>query len=285
MRLPNAATSLQSHGRDYPSTVWTTRNGTLGWYISFAFLMLAVFITVDYFTGQGAVGATTRFVWNGTVVLINGFFKLFGSLLGLLARGVGWRRVSRLSKLIAGVGLGYAGTVMLSEDRVRQALGWRDKLRTVVTIARGQWLSLPLFWKFIVIAILICSQLYLHFLLIIFPIAFLVPVVRALWVRIVDLMFASWYWRIFGERHRTIVASLHTLPFTRQAIGAVRLARLRYLYAWRLWKYHPRYRDPITKLRTVNLIEPLNLWWNGRLDGYVGRPLLAGTPIDGRREH
>jgi hypothetical protein len=71
-----------------------------------------------------------------------------------------------------------------------------------------------------------------------------VPVVRRLWVRAADLLFGSWYWKAFGRRHRAAVAFLRRQPGVRHVIGAGRLARIRYLRAWRLWKYDPRYRCP-----------------------------------------
>jgi hypothetical protein len=52
--------------------------------------------------------------------------------------------------------------------------------------------------------------------------------------------------------------------------------RIRYLTAWRLWKYHPRYCGPEPGKRQVDLVEPLRLWRRGELDVYVDRPLLAG---------
>jgi hypothetical protein len=129
--------------------------------------------------------------------------------------------------------------------------------------------------KVIAVICLIASQIYLHFFLVIFPIAFLVPAVRRIWVRAADLLFGSWYWKTFGARHRAVVASIRNLPFVRPLFEAARLMRLRYLSAWRLWRYDPRYRDPANK-RHVNLIEPWRLLRRGELDRYIGRPLLAG---------
>src|SRR4029078_2430868 len=106
--------------------------------------------------------------------------------------------------------------------------------------------------------------------------AFLVPVVRRLWVRAADVAVGRWYWKAFGRRHRAIVAFLRTLPGIRPVTSATRLMRIRYLRAWRLWKYDPRYRNLGTGQRRVSLIEPIRLWWRGELDGYVSRHLLCG---------
>ncbi len=62
---------------------------------TFALLMVVAFIAVYYLTGRDALGATTRFLWNGFVVVIDGLIRLMSSLLGLLAKGIGWRRLLR----------------------------------------------------------------------------------------------------------------------------------------------------------------------------------------------
>jgi hypothetical protein len=247
-----------------------------GWYATFALLVVAAFIAIYALTGQDALGAAGRFIWNGLVLAANSLIRLGSSLLELLARGVGWRRMSRVVSGVTAVGLGYAASVVVSDGAVVRARGWRGKLQAAVHAARDMWQGLPLGLKLLAVAALIASQVYLHFLLVIFPIAFLVPVVRRLWVRGADLLFGSWYWRTFGGTHRAIVATLTRLPPVRALIEGTRLLRLRYLSAWRLWRYDPRYRDPASHTRRVSLVEPLRLWWRGELDGYVGRPLLSG---------
>jgi hypothetical protein len=249
---------------------------SVGWYATFAVLAIAVFAAVYAFTGDSAVAAAARFLWNALVFLVNGVIRLFGGLTLVLAKGVGLRRLSRLATLLTGVGLAYAGGLILSDDKLKRAQGWRGKIKAAATLASRRWRGLHLAWKLAIVAGLIASQLYLHFLLIVFPIAFLVPVVRRLWIQIVDLVFGSWYWRTFGHLHRAAVAALESMPGPRHAIGATRLWRIRYLCAWRLWKYDAAYRDPETGEREVSFAEPVRLWWRGRLDRYVGRPLLAG---------
>jgi hypothetical protein len=247
-----------------------------GWYATFALLVVVAFVAIYYLTGQDALGAAGRFIWNGLVLVANGLIRLIGSFFELLARGVGWRRMSRLASVVTGVGLGYAASVVVSDSTVGKARGWRGKLQAAIKVARDKWQNLPIALKLLAVAGLIASQVYLHFLLVIFPVAFLVPVVRRLWVRVADLLFGGWYWKTFGDTHRAAVGAIRSLPLLRPLAEGVRLVRLRYLYAWRLWRYHPRYRDPATNTRRVSLIEPMRLWWRGELDGYVGRPLLSG---------
>ncbi len=247
-----------------------------GWYVTFVVLALLLFAVVDHFTGLDVVAATSRFLWNAVALAANSATRAAGGLLALLARGVGWRRLSRLATVIMGVGLSYSGGVILSDRGLRRAKGWTGRLKAFAATLRNRWLVLPLAWKLAVVAVLIASQVYLHFLLIVFPIAFLVPVVRRLWVRAADVAVGRWYWKTMGRKHRAIVAYLRRLPGVRHVIGAARLTRVRYLRAWRLWKYDPSYRHPATGTRQVSFIEPVRLWWLGALDGYVGRPLLCG---------
>jgi hypothetical protein len=256
----------------------------MGWHLTIAALAIAAFLIVGYFTDQEALAFAIRFLWNGLVLVANAILRLFGGLLALLARGVGWRRLSRIATAIAGIGLGYAGSVVLSDRSLTQAHGLRDKVMSAVRAVQVRWLRLHLGWKLVLVAALIWSQVYLHTLLIVFPIAFLVPVVRRLWVQAADLAFGGWYWRTFGAFHRRTVARLRALPLARHVIGAGRLTRLRYLCAWRLWRYHPRYRDPLTGKREVSVIEPIRLWWRGDLDLYVGRPLFSGARRHGSIE-
>jgi hypothetical protein len=247
-----------------------------GWYATFLVLALLLFLAVGYYTGVDAVAATSRFLWNALAAVANSAIRALGGLLALLAKGVGWRRLSRIATTIMGVGLSYSGGVVLSDRGLQRAKGWTGKLKALFATVRRRWLALHLVWKLAIVAVLIASQLYLHFLLILFPIAFLVPVVRRLWVQAADMLVGGWYWKTFGRAHRTIVAFLRRQPGVRHAIGGVRLARIRYLCAWRLWRYDPRYRCPETGEHEVSFIEPVRLWWRGELDGYVGRHLLAG---------
>lgn len=263
----------------------------IGWYVTFAVLVAGIFLGVGYFTGLDAIGAGARFLWNLLAFSVNGLIRVAGGLLLLLAKGVGLRRLSRLATMMMGVGLGYAGSVILSDRAVKKAHGWRGKLRAAVTLARNRWIALPLVWKLAIVALLIASQVYLHTLLIVFPIAFLVPVVRRLWVQVVDWLFGGWYWRNFGVMHRRAVARLEKLTGFRQFLGWARLTRLRYLCAWRLWKHDPRYRHSEKARRQLSFAEPIRLWWRGDLDRYVGRPLLTGrrsaadaAPADGTRQ-
>jgi hypothetical protein len=247
---------------------------TFGWYVAFVVILVVAIAAIYFLTGRDALGATVRFVWNSLVFAINGILRVIASLAGVMARGLGLRQVSRISAVVAGIGLGYAGSALLGDKGVRRAQGWRAKLRAAVIHLRDLWNAMPLWAKLVTVFVLIASQVYLHSLLIVFPIAFLVPVVRRIWVQAADVFLGGWYWRTFGRLHRRIVSRWRRLPLVRNAIGAMRVARIRYLCAWRLWRYDPRYRKGLGK-RQLSLIEPIRLWRRGELDRYIGRPLLA----------
>ncbi len=248
-----------------------------GWLITFATLAVAVFVAVDHYTGYDVVGAAARFLWNGLVFVVNSTIRMFGGVAAALAESIGLRRLSRTATALTSVGLSYAGGVILSDAKLRKAHGWRDKLKVAITLARNRWLELHLVWKLLIVGCLIASQVYLHLLLIVFPIAFLVPFVRRAWALAAEWMFGSWYRRKLWRVHHAAVVAIRALPGCRHVIGAARLLRLRYLCAWRLWKYDPRYRRAESNAHVVSLAEPVRLWWRGDLDRYVGRPLLAGS--------
>lgn len=248
---------------------------TFGWYAAFAAICVAAIAVIYLLTGMDALGATARFLWNGAVFAFNGLFRVLSSLIAVIARGLGLRQVSRLSTVIGGIGLAYAGSAVLGDKGVRRAQGWRAKMRAAFVFLRDGWRRLPLIAKILVVIVLITSQVYLHAVLIVFPIAFLVPVIRRIWVQVADVALGGWYRRTFGGLHRRMMARLRRLPGVRAAIGAVRVARIRYLCAWRLWRYHPRYRTASAR-RKLSLIEPIRLWRRGELDAYIGQPLLSG---------
>jgi len=247
----------------------------LGWYVTFLVLAVALFVGIDYYTGLDVVAATARFMWNVLAVVAIAALRAAAGLLALLAKGVGWRRLSRLATALMGVGLSYSGGVFLSEHGVRRAKGWTGRLKLLLATLHKRWLALHLGWKLAIVATLIASHVYLHFLLIVFPIAFLVPVVRKLWVQVADVVFGRWYWKALGRAHRATVAFLRRQPGVRHLIGGARLVRIRYLCAWRLWRYDPRYRCAESGKRQVSFLEPIRLWWRGELDSYVGRRLLG----------
>ena len=180
-------------------------SGGRGWYATFFALAFILTVTVGYVTGLDAVAATSRFLWNATALITNGTIRAASGLLLLLARGIGWRRLARLATAIMGVGLSYSGGIFLSERQLRRAKGWTGTLSALLAQTRIRWLGLPLAWKIAIVALLIASQVYLHFLFILFPIAFLVPVVRRIWVRVANIalqLVLEGIWRHASRRHR-----------------------------------------------------------------------------------
>ena len=114
-----------------------------GWYATFLVLALLLFVVVDHFTGLDVVAATSRFLWNALALAANSATRAAGGLLALLAKGVGWRRLSRLATVIMGVGLSYSGGVILSDRGLRRAKGWTGRLKALAATLRNRWLHLP----------------------------------------------------------------------------------------------------------------------------------------------
>jgi len=79
---------------------------SVGWFLTFIGLIVTVFVAARYFTGYEAIGAAARMLWNAMALVANGAMRLFGSLVLLLARGVSWRRFSRLAALLTGLDWG-----------------------------------------------------------------------------------------------------------------------------------------------------------------------------------
>jgi hypothetical protein len=252
----------------------------LDYYALFAVLVIGIFVVVHQLTGYEVLGAAARLLWNLLALLVNTVTRFFGEIASVLGRAIGMRRLSRLATAMGSVGLSYAGAVILSDKDVRRAQGWRHKLRAALTVAATWWKRLHIAWKLAIVAVLIASQVYLHFALIIFPVAFLVPVMRSIWIQVGDTLVAGWYRHRFGRAHRRVVKTMQALPPYRAVSRALRLLRLRYLCAWRIWKYDPRYRFEGARLHSVSLIEPIRLWRRGELDRYLSRPLLGGGRKD-----
>jgi hypothetical protein len=259
----------------------------IGWRASLlAFAgLLAAAVVVDVATGINAIAASTRIVWNAFVFAVLWSARSLQALVSLVAR----RRAWRLTSFLTSIGLGYAGRVFLSAKHSREILGWRDRIRAVVARVRHRWLALSTGSKFLVAAILVAAQLALlptaAQYLVLFPVGFMIrPIVlgvRKLYSWMGDLVFGKVYWQYCGRAHRAVMRRCERLVPVKAVSGASRLMRLRYLTAWRLWKYQPHYRDESGEL-WVSVAEPFRLWRHHKLDIYVGHPLLAGgSPLPG----
>ncbi len=258
------------------------RSSRRTWLLWVVVIAVVVFVVVDHYTGYEVIGAAARVVWNGIAFAVNSLWRASGELFAVGARAVGMRRVARVASALAGVGLGYAGSVILSDDKIHRAHTWRDKLRLAITRIRNWWVGLHLVWKLVLVAALIASQIYLHFLLIVFPIAFLVPVVRRAWIVAGDTLFGTLYRKKMQRVNNAIRRVLWRTPGYAQVIGGLRLMRMRYLCAWRRWRYDSTYRDAKTGTRHLSIVEPMRLWWRGELDRYRDKPLLAGGGVEPR---
>jgi hypothetical protein len=141
---------------------------SVGWTGTFVALVIVIFLTVQYVTGYDAIGAAARFLWNVVALIVNGVMRMVSGLAGAFARSIGLRRLGHFATTLTGVGLGYAGSVILNDAKLARAHGWRDKLRLAIAHAHDRWHDLHIIWKLLLVAGLIASQVYLQFLLIVF---------------------------------------------------------------------------------------------------------------------
>jgi hypothetical protein len=174
---------------------------------------------------------------------------------------------------LASVGLVYAGTGKRNDEAIATARLARQ--RSGNHRRPNWWHDLHVGWKLAAVAVLIASQVYLHFLLILFPVAFLVPFVRQFWVQAVDIVFGGWYRSKHAARYQAMMARFRALPGCRQVVGWMRITRLRYLCAWRLWKYDPHYLRPGSHRHTISIVEPMRSG-GAQFDRYVGRRCSPG---------
>jgi hypothetical protein len=248
------------------------------WALSLALICLAL-IAISLLTDINTIGATGRFVWNAMMAALLLSARSLDTVLAYVLR----RRAWRVAGLFVNIGLGYSGNVILTHRQMKRARGWQGAFRKRMTSIRRAWINLAAPWKVICVALLIATQIMLfpvmsQYVLLI-PIGFMIPVVanatRRIYAWMADSIFAATYRRYFGPRHRAAIRRMRAFPLLHAARGAVRLLRMRYLTAWRLWKYDPGYRDPSGEL-WVSMLEPVRLWRQRKLDVYIGRPLFVG---------
>lgn len=246
--------------------------------IAFA-VIVAVVLVIDWMTGADALGATGRFAWNLFVFLLARAAWVLEWLPTVVLR----RRFGQLTWMVMSVGLGYAASIILTESRVGKLHTLRAKNRATMGRMRRWWIGLSTPMKLLLTGALILAQVMLlpsmHEYLLLFPVGFMIPLLVGLWRRlygwIADSIVLALYLKYFGRVHAKAAHWVAHLRALRALVACVRLVRLRYLTAWRLWKYDPRYRDERGEL-WVSFIEPVRLWRAGKLDIYVGHPLLHG---------
>jgi hypothetical protein len=247
-------------------------------------VIVAIIIAIDAFLDVDAVGATARFALNffkfALAWVFRGletFSKLFGALVRLAVR----RRAWRIGMRATSVGFGYWWRTVLNEKQARRVDGWWASMRTGTAHFQKRWYALPLVMKVLIASVLVLIQVMLFPTLsdyiLLFPVGFMIPVIvgagRRIFGWIGDLLFCATYQKYFGHVHYKATRRLRKVGWIAKSRGAVRLGRLRYLTAWRLWKYDPCYRRPSGELKR-SLIEPVRLWRNGKLDKYRGQPLF-----------
>ena len=241
-------------------------------------LILAVLVALGFLLDIDTIGATGRFAWNAVVAALLVSARGLDTVLAYVLR----RRIWRIATFFTSIGLGYSGNVVLTHAQLERARGWRGILRRYRGRVRAYWNALATPWKFGCVAAVVVLQIWLFPVLsdyvLLIPIGFMIPLVaqgtRRLYAWLADSVFAATYRRYLGSTHRAAARKPWALAPLHAARGGIRLMRMRYLAAWRLWKFDRRYRDPSGEL-WVSPIEPIRLWRARKLDCYIGRPLFA----------
>jgi hypothetical protein len=254
-------------------------------WIAALLVITGVIVAIDIYFDQHYIGATARFVWNAIAFSAQSLARSAEAVLALAFR----RRFTRvLTSIITAVNVVYVSHIFLNDRQVRTAIGWREKLRLVgrkfATNLRDLWLKLPFAGKIVVVVLAIWAQI--HFLpnfaawIVLFPVAFLIPPLQWAWRTlsslVVDNLFGDWYWQKYAKKHRSFMGWIKSIPVLREVRGGWRMTRLRYITAWRMWRYEECYRIAKSERRRISLFEPIRLWWLGELDRYIGRHLCNG---------
>ena len=76
------------------------RRRAIGWWVTFLVLAVTAIVAVGHYTGVEVLAASGRFLWNALAAVANGAMRTAGGLLAVIARGVGWRRLSGISRVV-----------------------------------------------------------------------------------------------------------------------------------------------------------------------------------------
>jgi hypothetical protein len=242
-------------------------------------LICAALVALSFLTDINTIGATGRFAWNAAIAALLASARGLDTVSAYVLR----RRIWRIASFFTTVGLGYSGNVVLTHAQLERAKGWHGTFRKYTIRMRNNWNALGTTWKFLCVAVVITAQIALlpviSQYIVLIPIGFMIPVVangaRRIYAWAADSILGATYRRYFGSTHRAASRRLRTLAPVHGLRGGIRLVRMRYLSAWRLWKYDPQYRDSSGEL-WVSVFEPIRLWREQKLDLYIGRPLFAG---------
>lgn len=254
------------------------------WVIGFLVLTLTILV-IDYYTGQHGLGTIARaLTWLSgqlwRIVLVT--WERIAAYASIIFAG----RVSRAAMVLTmSVGLGY----FVDGSRAQRWYRVRDKIRRAGARLKELWQQLPLVGKLLITGALIALQVYEEFLLLLFPIGFMIPFVVFAWLRlkraIVNYFFGSWYRKRFGAQHSKVVRSLAHHTRARYAIQPFRYTELLFKCGWRLWRDDPAYRRPDgTRQEIRGRWRILKHLFEGRWHHYLHNHRILGRRVAQRRE-
>lgn len=265
---------------------------------------VCIFLLIDYYSGLDLVGTTARFLlrawevfWRAFVeaMIVGWRFLLFAAEKFLtLLPGILSSRGTRVFVLVGMVG--FTGLYFSHKDKseppgtFKQWVVKSKKWMRVYgrTLAR-LWRRLPLIAQVTVTAVLIVLQVHLHWVIVLFPIGFLIPpMVWALkWFQrsVIVAVFGVWFEKHYGPQWRALVHTLRNNSFVHFVAGVFRCFRLWFAGGWRLWHYDHRFDYSDWKPwkrntfgRTLFALRTIHTGEWGRYRRKPGcRPLMMGT--------
>lgn len=238
-------------------------------------LLIAAIVLVDQMTETNLAGMIFNFIWKSFVVAIGILIRNINLLPGAVIRG----RLVQAFLALFSVNLGYLSRAVLNDVWGQRVSSWRRSLRFQTRKLGKKWKASPILFKIIVAGLLILGQIVLlprwSEWVILFPVGFVIHAIESLYRRIFGKVANEAIDRIVGDKHEELIERIGWLDKIWRMLG---LLRLRWLTAWRVWFYHPQYRDQKTGKRRRSLKEPIKLLKDSGkpLDRHRGKPLLGG---------
>lgn len=283
------------------------------WWWGFA-IVIGIIITIDWYAELDLLGATARFLSNvlsstwrliveaaaalWRVVLEGAFatwrFIVFGAeRFSLVLTAVATSKVARFfTSIAASVTLEY----MFAGSWTGKVRALKERAKSAGVAVRLWWLKQHLVVKLCIVITMIVLQISLHWVILLFPIGFMVPylvkLVRFVQKTVLDNAFTKWYLKRFGSFHGFIVRTLRTHTATRKITGCVRATRLYFSAGWRIWKYDSRFKSTERSLIYQDIwlryVFAKTSWWPGewrvKFNQYRTRPLLSGVGRNEKKE-
>lgn len=271
-------------------------------------LLVGVIVAVDYWFGTDIVGATAR--------LLVRFVAWIWQLLIEIARFVwriavevalyGWRvavfalertlamlpslTTGRFTKVLWPVAMGAAAGMYFSRRSSGAAPSlWarvKSHLYAIAAEVRIWWIAQHFAIKSIIVALLIVVQVHLHWVILLFPVGFLIPYLvmglTSLQRSVLGPIAEALYFSRLGYLHARLKERAMRFAVVRCVVETIRLFRLYFATGWRIWYYDSRFayaswrpfwRTTLGRIHFAACTVPRGEWAKRRMHR---QPLLGG---------